>query len=52
MILVTEERERERVVNGKIADFFFGQDCFGNFAALPYRYKEQKAAESSRRQEN
>ena len=30
-------------MNGKIADFC-GQDFFGNFAALPYRFKEQKAA--------
>jgi hypothetical protein len=46
-------------VNGKIADFC-GQDCFGNFAALlyvyketapSYRYKEQKAVKCSRRQE-
>jgi hypothetical protein len=50
MILVTEEREREFVANCKNADFC-GQDCFGNFAALPYRYKEQKTAECSRRQE-
>jgi len=28
-------------VNGKVADFF-GQAYFGNFAALPYSYKEQK----------
>jgi len=37
-------------VKGKIADFC-GQDCFGNFVALPYGYLEQKAAGCSRRQE-